>query len=413
MSGLPVSVRKCGKCGANNPVHRPFGLTVFACPSCKSITLTDNSTLNKTNINTKGKFSPLIPLQSKGLIKGVAYTVIGAAQKREKYNSRAVWEEYVLSDETGQCAFLSQSGGHWIFLKQREKPAEYNPNSDFFENDDGQNYTFYTSYYSLTKNFIGEFPYDVTEVDKTFTREYIMPPFMFSAEEHDSELTCFAGEYMTPRQVRRSFSNSELTLPTREGIGSCQPFYFGIQPQRFAWLSFLFFIITLPLFLAMSKKVSNLALASAKLATFDSLYQSHNVSPSFEIADGPALLRIDSYSPVNNEWAEAEINIVNELTGKERSLGAGVEYYSGYDEDGGWSEGSVAGSVYVNAVEPGRYHIESKLSTSAVRPLYFEFNVYHDDPTGWNYCLVLLVLGGVCALILFAGYHFEKKRNES
>lgn len=404
---------RCKKCSAETRIYRPESVVIFCCPNCRKIYSKENEEYNKLN-SAQEAWTQIIPLNTKGKIDGISYTVIGQALKREKNNSRVSWEEYVLLDEQGGYAFLSQFNGHWIFLKERDKPEGFEDRPSAFTNDDGYTYEHYATYHYLTRQFLGEFPYDVVNVKKVAVREFIAPPFIFSVEENNNETTYFQGRYIRTKRIRKSFEGTDLMLPSRSGIGSCQPFYFGINPSRFCWLSLIFLLVTLPLYMILHVDSSNTALVSVKLDMTDTLSgkAQNNISKTFEIADRPALLRFDAYCPVDNEWAEADITLVNEATGEERYFSCGVEYYHGYDDEGSWSEGSVANSIYINAVQPGRYHLASSLMTSSQRYLSLEYNVYKDYPTHWNYWTIILILACICGLVLLASNRFEKIRNE-
>jgi hypothetical protein len=404
---------RCKNCEAETRIYRPQSTVLFSCPKCHKIYSKENEEYNKLSVKKRQGFSPVLPLNCKGEMNGIIYTVVGFALKHEKNNAYAKWEEYVLLDEQGHYAFLNQNGGHWLLLKERQKPGEFEPKSNFFINDDLMVYDYYTSYYYLTDDLAGEFPYDAIDVKKTYIREYISPPYIFTSEQKGNTHIYFQGSYLRPGEVKKIFSDTDPTLPSREGIGSCQPFYFGINPRRFTILSLFLFLISLPLYIFMRDEVSNQALASLKTSSLDSSVQ-HVVSPSFEIRDRPAILRFDSYCSLDNNWAEADLALVNETTGKERSFSTGLEYYHGMDDEGAWHEGSESQTDYLGQVEPGRYHVEAVFSGSrGANYSNMQVLVYKDSSTPWNYWLCIGLLAAICCLVQFASHHFEKKRDEN
>lgn len=404
----------CKKCDTKTRLYNPEKVEIVCCPKCKKVYSRNRQEYDKLGPKQPESKSVSIPLYSKGTIKGVEYIVVGCAGKHEKNNASAKWEEFVLVDEKGNYAFLNESCGHWLFVKERDKPGQYNKDLDIFLNDDINTYSLYSSYYQITRYAVGEFPYDVIDVKSTYTREFISPPSIFTCERRGKDEKYFQGFYLKRRLVAKAFDGAIIAMPDKEGLGSCQPFYFGIKPKRFTTLSLLFCLLTLPFFLATLQEPSATPLASLRSPDYDSLWTKPVVSPAFELEDGNSLLRFDSYSSVANDWMDADITLVNETTGKERSFTSGLEYYSGYDDEGEWHEGESSHQNYLGNVEPGKYHIEATFSGShsIYRTPEFRIAVYKDYSTIWNYWLLMFSLIGISMILLLIENWFEKKRME-
>ncbi len=405
---------RCQKCPQKTRIYQPLKSVLFVCPGCGKIYSREKELYNKLPEGDKRQNSQVLPLYISGQINNIKYTVIGFASKRERANITANWEEYVLVDEAGNNAFLNQSNGHWIFLTERAAPKDYNPKTPGILDNEGNRYDHYCSYYHVTKVVKGEFPYDAIDVKKTYTREYISPPRIITAEEKGAERTFFDGHYLKPAQIKKSFAAAELSLPPREGVGACQPFYFGIIPIQFYKLSLLFLIFTLPFYLFLKEEPGKDPLATIHLEAIDSLRTPRTVSPTFSINDRPALLRFESSSStIDNDWVEADITLVNESTGTERYFSNGLEYYHGYDDEGSWSEGNFNNTKYLGSVEPGRYHIEAGLITvPGTRFMNYHLSVYQDTTTDWNYWISIIFLAACCAIVSFGHSAFEKQRYE-
>jgi hypothetical protein len=58
---------------------------------------------------------------------------------------------------------------------------------------------------------------------------------------------------------------------------------------------------------------------------------------------------------LNNDWLYAALDLVNDDTGNVVSLDKSIEYYSGADSDGAWSEGSTTADDVLGPVEAGNY----------------------------------------------------------
>jgi len=80
-------------------------------------------------------------------------------------------------------------------------------------------------------------------------------------------------------------------------------------------------------------------------------------SKSFEVTNGPAPLDFQISSPVDNNWFEADLELVSEKDNQTWNVGKQIEYYHGYDDGDSWSEGSVDEGVLLSGIPPGRYHL--------------------------------------------------------
>jgi hypothetical protein len=71
--------------------------------------------------------------------------------------------------------------------------------------------------------------------------------------------------------------------------------------------------------------------------------------------DGGRNLVFDLTAGVSNTWMYTALDLVNDDTGGVVSFDASMEYYSGFDDEGSWSEGSTTARQVLGPVEPGSY----------------------------------------------------------
>jgi hypothetical protein len=122
------------------------------------------------------------------------------------------------------------------------------------------------------------------------------------------------------------------------------------------------------------------------------------------MAEGTKNAEIGLYSPVSNNWFEAEITLVNEQTGAEQDLNMGVEYYQGYEDGESWSEGSGRSEEVLSAVPGGNYHLVI-VPIKPTETAHFEVWVNRDVPTWSNFWIAL---GLIC---LLPAYHYYRKNS--
>src|ERR1041384_5544356 len=77
-------------------------------------------------------------------------------------------------------------------------------------------------------------------------------------------------------------------------------------------------------------------------------------SEKFQL-EGGRNVAFELRSQLNNNWLYAALDLVNDDTGSVVSIDKSIEYYSGYDSDGSWSEGSTSADDVIGPVQAGTY----------------------------------------------------------
>src|SRR5205807_10665820 len=136
------------------------------------------------------------------------------------------------------------------------------------------------------------------------------------------------------------------------------------------------------------------------------------VTDSFEFEGGrPAPVKVESYANLDNNWVYLNYALVNEITGQTYDFGREVSYYSGYDSDGSWSEGSRRDSVIIPSVPPGHYflRIEPESDPGKGR-ISYSVTVTHDYPVGYWLLIAVGLLLVPALLITWRSINFEHMR---
>lgn len=411
---------QCSTCNKQTRVYNPQRIAVFICPHCQE------------GYNGKDRFFPakkgkkiratfpdtMLPLYCTGKLKGTSYTIVGCARKHEPQDQHAKWQEYTLLDDAGNYAFLSESYGHWILLRECEQPSSFivDPLLSHFIHDDYLRYEMFSTYRQTTTLAAGEFPHDVKNVRKLICTEYIHPPHIFTCEKSDNQQTFFQGIYIPDYRIAEAFHDVPFTLPEQEGVGSCQPLALGIHRRDFITLSVLLVLCTLPLYLLWFSTNETRELTQLRANFTDSANTPVVVSPSFTVTGSrPTVVEFKVFTPMSNDWMDGNIVLVNEETGAEESFTAALEFYHGVTEGESWTEGSSHSTEYISGVVPGRYHVELEAYTSTslsnlYAGKYMDVEVFQGASTPWNYQLFLIVLGLCTAIVGIGASSREKMR---
>jgi hypothetical protein len=126
---------------------------------------------------------------------------------------------------------------------------------------------------------------------------------------------------------------------------------------------------------------------------------------------------------LSDNWAYLSFALINDATGDAFDFAREVSYYSGYDSDGSWTEGSKSASITIPHVPAGRYYLRiepemegsqapgtnspaatttpapspfsrSRIAkTPAPKSLYYEISLrYKGGSTGWFWLAGFLLL---------------------
>ncbi|HLN96226.1 MAG TPA: DUF4178 domain-containing protein [Flavobacterium sp.] len=338
------------------------------------------------------KYDDAFTVGQKATLFGVAYEVTGVIVKRV-YGSY-FWKEYILIDGEGNFRFLSESDGHFIFLREIGEEVVNSTNKRaHFEN---VAYDIYSKTDAQIVSAQGFFDFAIPS-GKVVMREYIAPPQMLSFETVDGKTCVYFGEHVSRSSIRKAFGG--VKLPYKAGISMVQPFPFPLQPTIviFGCAILLMIITHVAVFVnQVGSDVLNVTLP------FDG---KEYVSPTFYLRGGAAPLTIEAQSAVDNSWANISVGLVNEATNEEVYATKDIEYYHGYTDGENWTEGSTNEKFNICGVPAGKYHLVISPSHQSDDQLNRDMTVTATwrDPSMHNIWM------GICGLgivgVAFFGYY--------
>lgn len=214
----------CPQCGA--PVKlRAEGQTMAAvCGSCASIL--DASTPNLQAIGQVAKdtlkLKPLLPIGTRGILKGETWEIIGFMRRRDRWCS---WDEFLLFNPWLGFRFLVTFKGHWSLV--RILPGHYTN-----QTLNGETYKLFATEEATATGVLGEFYWRVRNGEKAVLSDYICPPRILSKEDNRQlkDITWSAGEYIDHTEVQDAFIRDATKLPRPSGIYLNQP-----NPHQQKW----------------------------------------------------------------------------------------------------------------------------------------------------------------------------------
>lgn len=386
------------------------------CGSCH--TILDASTPSLVvlqQFHARQRYQPAIPLGTRGKIAGGIFEAIGfQVRSIEVDGIEYEWSEYLLYNPYRGYRYLSDYRGHWNVIRPlRQLPVSSFSGSKKTASAGGETYKHFQTAEAQTVFVLGEFPWQVRAGEKVTVEDYIAPPKMLSAEITPNEVAWSQGEYTTGDQIWAAFS-LQGSPRAREGIFANQPSPWTGRLGS-AWRLFLLFQALLLAVMAGSCVMSRNDRVFHESYSFSSPPQGEPsfVTPVFELKGGESNVEVSVNTNLENDWAYFGFALINESTGQAFDFGKEVEYFSGRDSDGAWTEGGKSGSVTVPGVPAGRYYLRVEPDmdkTSYSRTVRYDLSVRRDVAHfGWHlFAFVLLFLPP--AVVTYRVFHFENAR---
>jgi hypothetical protein len=400
VSAPAVSSLSCSQCGAAIELRTLDQAQSVVCASCGSILDARDPNLALIQaFEAKQKFTPQIPLGTRGTLKGEKWEVVGYQVRRITIEGTSYyWDEYLLFNPYKGFRYLTQYDGHWNDVQiVKAAPAETINGRQPVVTLHGETFKHFQTSTAYTEFVLGEFPWQVRVGDHAVVRDFVAPPRMLSEESTPEETTWSLGTYMPATQVWQAFSLPDKP-PRSRGVYANQPDEYRPLAGSMAKRYFLFVAIIVVLGLLRLVTASRETVFSTNAAFFkpgqpaDSLAF---VTPTFAVKGRTANLEVTTEAQVDNGWAYFDYALVNELTGATYEFGREVSYYHGADSDGNWSEGSRRDRAVLPSVPAGQYFLrvqpEAQVPTDF---LEYRILVRRDVPILAPYliCLALLAL---------------------
>jgi hypothetical protein len=396
---------KCPSCGGPFSLLTP-GLTAsVACQYCGSVIDTTNRTLSLLDKAEKQmKIKPLIPIGSKGTLSGAEWEVTGFMRRGDEAGQYP-WDEYLLFNPFRGFRWLTTYNGHWNFVEMLHiRPWGAGTSGEIKLGD--KTFSKFADGKAKVLYVLGEFYWRVRTGDTVAVADYISPPEILSSESDASEAAWSLGHYIEPLNIGQAFG-LEGEMPAAQGVAANQ-----LSPYkpltRHLWLSFCAFLVCLTLLQFYfgrnaGKTIYQGAFTFARGETAQPI-----VTPSFDIQGDSVILTSKLFSPVQNDWMAASVELVNDSTNQSIGFEQGVEYYSGTDSDGSWSEGSRGADRELSGIPGGRYHLVIRPSSAKklgkdnsgsknsgpekTDDMKFDLLLYLSGPSWCNYFMALFLV---------------------
>ncbi|MGH9946371.1 MAG: DUF4178 domain-containing protein [Pyrinomonadaceae bacterium] len=409
----------CPNCGGPLALVAPDKAERVACPNCDSLLDVNQGNLSylKALNPTQADKNFVLPVGAEGTFSGnVKFKIIGAVVRSVYIDGvHYYWHEYLMYNPMIGFRWLVHSDNHWNFVEP-VNPAEVAasgfgtsitavPSAVEYN---GTKYKIFQDAPASVEYVKGEFYWRVEQGERVRAIDYVAAPVMLSQEVTENEVNWSAGVYMTNAEIEKAFGVSDLPKPW--SVGPNQPFtgsfYYtwGLLPLL---LLFVIAIVMIPLSglttTIFSQQIELPPMANA--TTAQTIF-----STPFDIK-GNRNLRVTASAPVNNSFVELDVDLVNDQSQEIESVAVPIEYYTGTDSDGAWSEGGQSQDATVSSLPAGKYTLRIEGTwQNWQQSIPITVKVEQNVLRGVNFICALIALAIVPVLGFIRKWTFESSR---
>lgn len=345
----------CPSCGGTIEV-RAAGYTVtLACQHCGSLLDATQADVQIITAYKRAAKNFAIALGTRGTLLGTEWQVIGALKR---YSSESGdWQEFLLFNPYVGYRWLVAAGGEWQFGTILMDRPDGSGRTVGWR---GQTYSMAGTETASTKTVLGEFYWKVARGDSAACTTYEGTDEVLSREEIAGEVTWTqlipvdADAVTSAFPVARKFEPK----PVRSSFGE----RFLKSPGRGDHDLPMMFLMALAALLAIGlvQEVLSYPHACTKSQTevvVGGPISAHRIG-GIEARRPWQFVTIDAVSDqFHNRWVDLDYSLVDRKTQRSIDAYGVVEYYTGTDSDGPWTEGSYAAQTLFAGVPGGTYDI--------------------------------------------------------
>lgn len=372
----------CPSCGGSIAIKAAGYSTTVACQYCGSELDVASPDVRLITEYHRAASAGDIALGARGTVAGTEWEVIG---RLERSDDGASWTEYLLFNPYAGYRWLIQADDEWSF----GMPLNRNPvtESDEVVSLDGQRYFLdYDPATTRTNSVVGEFYWRVRAGDEVQATTFSSGSTSLSWERSADEVNWTLVEslpdgddvraaFMDPGPASpsapasgggpRQFGRKATSGPANSLLTSNSPEVRGLQPVRRASdYEDLSKMVGLAIATSFLLLVLGLLFGTGRAALSSSMTV-YAGQPAQTVLLGTVTLKRPYQavtikargSPFVNKWIDLDYSLVDRRTQRSIDAYGIIEYYSGRDSDGNWTEGSRTETTKFAGVPAGTYDI--------------------------------------------------------
>lgn len=350
----------CPNCGGPLALIAPDKAERVTCPNCSSLL-----DVNQGNLSYLKALDPspsphafVLPIGAEGTFKETKFKIIGAVVRSVLVDGiEYFWHEYLLYNPMIGFRWLVHSDNHWSFVEP-VNPAEVTPpliaRSGAQAHYNGRAFKIFQDASAVVRYVQGEFYWRVAQGEAVRATDYVAAPMMLSSEVSSNEINWSVGVYMTNAEIEKAFAVSDLPKPW--SVAPNQPFT-GSFYYTWGALPLLGLLVIAVLMIPLAGITSTPLSQQITLSPMtNGTTPQSAVSQPFELR-GNRNVRITASAQLNNSFADLDVDLINDQSQEMESVNIPIEYYTGSDSDGAWTEGGQSQDATLSSLPAGKYNL--------------------------------------------------------
>lgn len=407
-----VRTLACPSCGGTITIRAAGNTVTLVCQYCSSVIDVANPDARVIEEYHEAAAELQIPLGTRGALRGIEWEAIGYVRRSDGWAS---WEEYLLFNPYEGYRWLITDGRGWSFGELLTATPGYAGGAMIVGEESYQ--PFFSEGTAKVDYVLGEFYWRVTIGEQVRTADYVRPGFMLSWEANSSEETWTRSELIDPKDVRESFG-----APVPPGWpGSGRP-PMPHQPSPYAGMlktMWKFALAAIVALILLNVVFGGRGQPVSGEYTLDPDREERTVTLGpIELKRPRQAVTIEAASDdVSNQWVDLDYALVDRKTQASYEAYGVVEYYSGVDSDGSWSEGSRSAATKMAVVPAGTYDLVVDAGAhnwtggySASAPVRVKLAVAPGATFWSNFFLALLLIAAPALWLSWRHLRFESAR---
>ena len=405
---VAVGAMGCPNCGGSLELNAPDKTERVTCPFCNSLLDVNQGNLTFLHALDKIENPFVLPVGAEGTLAGdVKFKIIGAMVRSVTIEGETyLWHEYLLYNPNIGFRWLVHSDNHWNFVAPVNAAEVATVGNQVSYN--GRTFKIFQDAQARVEYVQGEFYWRVETGETVRAIDYIAPPLMLSCEQTRNEINWSLGNYLTNAEVERAFGISDLPKPF--SVAPNQPFTGGFYIKwGFALVGLLCLIAIL--MIPLGGFSSSVLSQQITLPPMTSATAPQTIfSQPFDLK-GNRNVKITASAPVNNSFADLDIDLINEQNNEVESVNVPIEYYAGVDDGESWSEGGQTQDATISSLPAGKYSLRVEGTwQNFAQPLPVDVRVEQNVSRGVNFWLSFFLLALLPVWALIRKFIFESKR---
>ena len=412
---VATGAMSCPNCGGPLALAAPDKSERVTCLNCSSLLDVNQGNLKYLHAVNPPASAPdfVLPIGAKGIFTyGRMFKIIGAVMRSVTIEGeKFYWHEYLLYEPSIGFRWLVHSDNHWNFVEPvnaAEIQASANMLGARSASYGGRTFRIFQDADAVVEYVQGEFYWRVEQGETVRAADYVSPPLMLSQEVTANEINWSLGTYMTNAEIEKAFGVPDLPKPW--SVAPNQPFT-GRFYYTWGALPLLLLIVVAVFMIPVSGLTSTVLSQQITLPAMANANAPQTIfSQPFDVRPNRNI-RITASAPVNNSFADLDVDLINDQSQEVESVNVPIEYYQGVDSGESWSEGGQSQDATLSSLPGGKYTLRVEGTWQEwQQPIAVNVKVEQNVMRGVNFLCAFAVLLIVPVLGLFRKFSFESSR---